>query len=298
MEKKLVGGQAVIEGVMMRSGNRVATAVRKEGKIKIKKEKIRSIAEKYHVLKWPFVRGFVNLIEFLVVGIRTLEYSAQEAAGEKEAFSKTALAITVVISLLFGILLFVLLPYFFTYVLGLKEQTMPILFNVIDGIIKLTILVIYVLAISLIEDVRILFQYHGAEHKAVACYEHGKELTVKNCAKYSTKHARCGTSFLIFVILVGIVFFAFIPLIMTSIWPSVATMSRFSKYLVFFSARILFLPIVAGVAYEFLRITAKFEDNALASILILPGLLVQKLTTRQPNDRQIEVAIAALRAVV
>ncbi|MFH0978012.1 MAG: DUF1385 domain-containing protein [Candidatus Woesearchaeota archaeon] len=298
MEKKLVGGQAVIEGVMMRCENKVATAVRKGNSIKVKKEKISSISDKYRILKWPFVRGIVNLIELLIIGIKTLEYSAQEASGKKEQISKTAMALTIVIALVFGIVIFVLIPYILTTVLGFKEQSMPLGFNLVDGLFRLAMLVGYVILIGSFKDIRRVFEYHGAEHKAVACFEHGKTLNVKNCRKYSTKHTRCGTSFLMFVILVGIVLFSFVPLAVSSVSPGIMSSHGFLRYATLFLSRILILPIISGIAYEILRISARYEDSKLVKPILLPGLYVQKLTTREPDDKQVEVAIKALKAVI
>jgi uncharacterized protein YqhQ len=298
MKKKLVGGQAVIEGVMMRSGNKVATAIRKDGKILVKKERINFLGDKAPWSKIPLVRGVINMVEFLIVGVRTLEYSAQQAAGEEEKFSKAAMAATIAFSLGFGILLFVLLPYFLTNMIGLREQQHPAWFNLIDGAIKVGILIAYIALIGLIKDIRTVFQYHGAEHKAVACHEAGKELTAKNCRSYSTKHRRCGTSFIMFVILVGVVLFAFIPLIATTIWPGITVMPKIPRYIIFFGARIMLLPLVAGIAYEFLRLSARFEHNAIVRLVVYPGLFVQKLTTREPTSKQLEVAIAAIKSAV
>jgi uncharacterized protein YqhQ len=295
---KVVGGQAVIEGVMMRSGNKIATAIRKQGKIKVKKETLTMWGERYPILKIPFVRGFVNLLELMIVGIRTLEYSAQEAVGENEKISKGALTLTVAFAIAAGIFLFVLLPYFLTYVMGLKEQNQPFLFNLTDGIVKLIVLVAYIYAIGFLNDVKVLFQYHGAEHKAIAAYEHGKAVDVKNAKKYATAHARCGTSFLLFVILVGVILFSFVPLIVFRLFPYVLTMHWLAKYTILFLARLVTLPIIAGVAYELLRLSAKIDENSVLRMVLWPGLAVQKLTTREPTSKQLEVAVAALKAVL
>jgi uncharacterized protein YqhQ len=298
MAKKTVGGQAVLEGVLMRSGKKTAVAVRKKRGIKVKKDRVGSLADRYGFLKWPFFRGVINMFEMIVIGIKALEWSAQEAVGEEEQLGKGAVMATVAFALAFGIFLFVLVPYFFTYFVGLEEQSQPLVFNLIDGVFKLAILIAYIVAIGLLKDVRVLFQYHGAEHKAVACYEQGLELNARNCRQFSTAHARCGTSFLLLVILIGVVLLSFVPVIMFGVFPGLAELVAPARFGILFVARVLLLPVIAGLAYEFLKLSGKHSDKALMKPLIWPGMAVQKLTTRQPNDRQVEVAIAALKAVI
>ncbi|MFH1510560.1 MAG: DUF1385 domain-containing protein [Candidatus Woesearchaeota archaeon] len=295
---KLVGGQAVIEGVMMRCGSKVATAIRKNGKIKIKKEKVKLFSDNHKFLKWPLVRGFVNLIELLVLGIKTLEWSGQEAAGEDEKLGKGMVAVTITAAVVLALFLFVFLPYVITYGLGLKEQAKPIAFNLVDGVVKLSVLIMYIWLIGFMKDIKVLFQYHGAEHKAVAAYEHGKSLTVKNAQKYGTAHARCGTSFMLFVIIVGIAVFSFVPVLLFKLYPGLATARFLVKYPILFVARLLVLPIIAGISYELLRQSPKFEKKRVFAAVLWPGLAVQKLTTKEPTEKQIEVAIAALKSVV
>src|SRR3989338_1665088 len=202
MQKKLdVGGQAVIEGVMMRSKNHLVTAVRKKVKIIYKKDKIRKKPKLYQFF---FIRGIVNLIEMLVIGIKTLNWSASQQTDEEEELSNWAIALTLIVAFALAIGLFLLLPYALTYLIGIKETSRPILFNIIDGIIKVAILILYVYLISLMKDIKRVFQYHGAEHKSVFCYEDNKKLTVENAEKYTTLHPRCGTAFLMIVIIVGV----------------------------------------------------------------------------------------------
>ena len=207
MENKKIniGGQAVIEGVMIRGLNNYVVAVRKNKKIVTKKGPIQK--KKYSFLKWPFIRGFVNLVEMLVIGIKSLLWSAEQVSSKEEKLGKNELAFTIFISVGFVILFFIALPYFLTNLIGITEEQKPILFNLVDGMIRILIFLIYIVAISFIKDVKILFQYHGAEHKAIHCYEKGKKLDVPNIKKFTTLHPRCGTSFLLIVFIVSIIVF-------------------------------------------------------------------------------------------
>ena len=291
-EKQDVGGQAVIEGVMMRSKNHVVTAVRKKGKIIYKKDRIK---KKPKFLQLFFIRGIVNLIEMLVMGIKTLNWSASQAAGEEEELSNWAIVITLVIAFAFAIGLFLLLPYILTGLVGIKEVTNPAWFNMVDGIIKVAILILYLYLVSLWKDIRMVFQYHGAEHKAVFCYEDNKELTVDNAKKYSTFHPRCGTAFLLIVIIVSAFLFSFIPIIVKSIYPNINNIFWLLKRAILFMFRILLLPLIAGFSYEILKFGAKHQDNKFFRALTMPGLLVQRITTKEPTKKQLEVGIAALK---
>jgi len=293
-KKHDVGGQAVIEGVMMRSKRNIVTAVRKKGKIIYKKDKIK---RKSKIAQFFFIRGIVNLIEMLIIGIKTLNWSAAQQVEEEEELSNWAIALTMIIAFAFAIALFMLLPYVLTYLIGIKETNNPLWFNVINGIIKAGILVLYVYLISLMKDIRRVFQYHGAEHKAVFCYEDNKKLTIENAKKYSTLHPRCGTAFLMIVIIIGIFLFSFIPSIVNNIYPSINTIHWLLKRTILFISRIFLLPIVAGFAYEILKFSAKHQDNPIFRTLTLPGLWIQKITTKKPSKRQLEVAIAALNKV-
>ncbi|MBU0628714.1 MAG: DUF1385 domain-containing protein [Nanoarchaeota archaeon] len=294
-KKQDIGGQAVIEGVMMRSKDHIVTAIRKNRKIIYKKDKLK---KKSKFAQLFFIRGVVNLVEMLVIGIKTLNWSASQSVGEDEELSDWAIALTLIIAFLFGIGLFLLLPYLLTYLVGVKETQNPIWFNVIDGIIKVAILVLYVYFISKMKDIRRVFQYHGAEHKAVFCYEHNKKLTVENAKQYSTLHPRCGTAFMMIVIIIGIFLFSFIPFIVESFYPSITSLNWALKRLTLFTARILLLPIIAGLAYEALKFGAKHQDNLIFSSLTIPGLWIQKITTQKPSKQQLEVAIAALKKVL
>ncbi len=274
-----VGGQAVIEGVLMKAGSRVAIAARTpEGKIALKKIRYKTIADKLTFLKWPFFRGTINLVEQLVLGIKALNWSANQSTGEEEDIKGWEFILTTIVSLGIAVGLFVLLPLYLAKI----SSTEGILFNVIDGIIRITIFVLYVGAISLMSDVKRLFQYHGAEHKTVNCYEAGKKITVKNVMKYSTAHRRCGSTFLLIVLFLSIVVFSFV--VTESFWIK-------------FGSRILLMPVIAGIGYELLKIGAKY-DNWLVRIMIWPGMMLQKMTTREPDSKQVEVAIKSFKAVV
>jgi uncharacterized protein YqhQ len=299
-----IGGQAVIEGVMMKSPNHVSVAVRKPNKeITIETIKYNSITKKFKFLKLPFFRGVVMLLEMMVLGIKALTFSANESLDdedteEKEELSKFAIFTTIFLSLLFAVALFVILPYALTVLTGVHEEKSSILFNLIDGVIKLTIFVLYIWAIGLMKDIKRVFQYHGAEHKAVNCYEAGKELTIKNCQKFTTVNPRCGTSFMLFVILLGILVFSIVPWLVISIFPGVMEFATIWRKIIMLGTRIIFLFPLAAISYEFLKYTAKHCNNFLVKIIMQPGLWVQKLTTREPEDDMMEVAIKAIEDVL
>ena len=295
MKKLDIGGQAVIEGVMMRSKNHVVTAVRKKGKIVYKHDKIKKKPKFYQFF---FIRGIVNLIEMLIVGIKTLNWSASQQTEDEEELSGWAIALTMIIAFAFAIGLFLLLPYALTYLIGIKETSRPILFNIIDGIIKVAIFILYVYLISLMKDIKRVFQYHGAEHKSVFCYEDNKKLTVENAEKYTTLHPRCGTAFLMIVIIVGVFLFSFIPVIVEMIYPAINNIHWLLKRTLLFLTRILLLPIIAGLSYESLKFGAKHQTNPIFRAITLPGLWIQKITTQKPDKKQIEVALFALSKVL
>jgi uncharacterized protein YqhQ len=281
MKKCLIGGQAVIEGVLMKNDDKVAIAVRRPNKqIALKKERMHPLSKKLKFLAWPFFRGTVNLVETLVMGIHALNYSASQAVeGEDEKISKSEFAFTTILAVVIAVGIFIILPLYLTKL----TKTTGVMFNLIDGVIRIALFLIYILAISAMKDVRRLFQYHGAEHKTVNCYESGEKITPANVKKYSTLHRRCGTTFLLIVFVISIIVFSFV----TS-----------DKMWVKFVARILLLPVIAGLSYEILKLGAKYPHNFLLNILVYPGLGLQKITTREPDKRQIEVAIKAFNAVV
>ncbi len=295
-----VGGQAVIEGVMMKSPNFVAVAVRKSNKtITIKEMPYNSLTNRYTFLKWPFIRGIVMLFEMLILGLKSLTFAANEVFDEQEEqLSNVGIAFTLAISLVFSIGLFLVVPYAITYLLGFSEETNSILFNVVDGLIKLVLFISYVVLISMMTDIKRVFQYHGAEHKAVNCYEAQKKLTVKNAQKFTTINARCGTSFVLFVMLIGIVIFSLVPLLIFNVFPEIMVLNFWVQRVLLLVTRLIFLLPLASVSYEVLKLSAKHSRNPLFNIVMQPGLLVQRLTTRQPTDDQVKVALESMKYVL
>lgn len=278
-----VGGQAVIEGVMMRSANKMAVAVRNpEGKIVVKFQKLNLFSER--VKKWIFFRGIVNLIEMLIHGVKTLNFSADVAIGNDKKEEKSnwfVFILMLIFSFGLGLLIFKLLPLFIAQLINPNSN---ILFNLIDGGVKLFVFVAYVCLISLMKDVKRVFQYHGAEHKMINCYEAKEKLNVSNAKKYSTLNPRCGTSFIMIVILISILTYLFIP----------KTVPFMYKFLY----RILLLPVISGISYEVLKISAKYENNFFFRLFDKPGLWIQKITTSEPDDKQLEVALVSLKKVL
>lgn len=284
MEKINVGGQAVIEGVMMRAPRSVAIAVRRpDGEIVVKKEEMIPLSERFPVVKLPVIRGAVALFHSLYIGVNALNFSANEAIveeGEKSEISSWAIAGTMAFAFGFGILLFFVMPLYLTKLLVPIIGDSNIVFNLVDGVIRVAVFLLYIWLISRMQDIQRVFQYHGAEHKSIFAFEAGEELTVDNVRKYSRLHPRCGTSFLLIVMVVSIVVFSLIP----KLWPFVFKAG----------ARIVFLPLIAGISYEFLKWSAKNDSAPVVKAVIAPGLALQKLTTREPDDSQLEVAIRSL----
>ncbi len=296
MPKKLnIGGQAVIGGVMIRSPNYNIIAVRKNKKIITKKEKIKQRKGFY---KLPVVRGFFNLIDMLVIGMRAISWSANQQLEKKEKISKKEVVFSVTLAIVFGFGLFFALPYFLTNFIGYYEETKPFLFNLIDGIIRIAVFLLYIIALSFMKDIRTLFQYHGAEHMSIHCYEKGKKLDVKNIKKFPTLHPRCGTAFIMIVMVVAILTFSIITPIILTKFPQLLDMGNLPRKTILFLIRISLLPLIAGLSYEFLKFSAKFEHNPIMKIFIFPGLLMQKITTKKPDKKQIEVAMAAAKKVL
>lgn len=281
-----IGGQAVIEGVMMKSRAGWTVAVRdQKGEIHLKAEQLKALPR---FLRLPFMRGIIALYQAFSIGIRAIEFSAGKALNEEEKpMSPLAITATIVFALLLGIGLFVLLPLYATKLMGLFSVSInesSFVFNLVDGILRVLIFLAYILAIGLWKDMRRIFEYHGAEHKVIHAYEAGKELDLKNIRLFSPQHPRCGTSFLLIVMVMSIIVFSFIP----QSWPFV------SKFL----SRIILIPAIAGISYEIQKLSARLRDNPFVNLLILPGLLLQKMTTKEPDDSQIEVAVAALREAI
>ncbi|SNB47784.1 DUF1385 domain-containing protein [Geobacter sp. DSM 9736] len=283
-ERINVGGQAVIEGVMMRAPRSLAIAVRKpSGEIAVKREEVVPLSERYPVVKLPVVRGAVALFTSLVAGIKALNFSANEALDEgekKEEFSTLAMGGTMAVAFGFGILLFFILPLYLTKLLVPIIGDSNLVFNLVDGAIRVAVFLIYIWSISRMKDIQRVFQYHGAEHKSIFAFEAGRELTLENVRGYSRLHPRCGTSFLLIVMLVSILVFSLIP----KLWP----------FYLKAGARVVLLPVIAGISYEFLKWSARNDTHPIVKMVIAPGLALQRLTTREPDDSQIEVAIRSL----
>lgn len=296
MQKLNIGGQAVIEGVMMRGLDSYVVSVRKNKGIITKKEAIKR--KNRPLFKWYFFRGFANLAEMLIIGIKSLMWSAEQAAPKGEKIGRNEFAITIFISAAFALLFFIALPYSLTSLIGMAEEKKPFLFNLVDGIIRILIFLAYITAISFMKDVKVLFQYHGAEHKAIHCFEKDKKLNLENVKKFTTLHPRCGTSFLLIVFIVSILIFSILPSIIAMYYPQFSNLGIWLRRGVLFPARILLMPLVAGVSYEILKISDKRQKSLLFRIISMPGLMIQKITTKEPNDKQIEVAIAALKILL
>jgi uncharacterized protein YqhQ len=272
-----VGGQAVIEGVMMRNKERFAIAVRlPDGKLKVKKESSTKSPKIFDIF---FVRGVIGLGYTLYDGVRALIWSGNQNLGiEEEKLSKAEIIGTISTSFLFAILFFVALPFFSARWLSGDG----FLFDVLDGVFRVGLFIGYLILISMMKDVKTLFQYHGAEHKTIYCYESGKKLTVENVKKFTRFHPRCGTSFLFIVLLLSIFVFS---LLSGPLWVRLV-------------GRIVLLPVVAGIGYEIIKLSDRFRENFLVKGLIAPGLWLQRITTSEPSDKQLEVGIASLQAVI
>ncbi len=304
-ESKKAGGQAVLEGVMMRGKDSFATAVLKpNGEIVCKKEPFISFVKKSKLLALPIVRGFVQLAESLYIGIKSLNYSADIAMeeerkkeGKEESENNknnwlqsvfTVLTIGISFAIAMGVFMYVplLVSNFF------KKNSNPLVFNAIAGAIRILFLLTYMWGISMLKDIRRVFEFHGAEHKAIFAYEADEELIVENTRKYTTYHPRCGTSFLLIVGIVCIFVFAIIDsLINMFIGPYPTLFHRFIVHTVL-------IPLVSGVSYEVLKLTDKGKNNFIVSMLIQPGLWLQRITTKPPSDKQIEVAFTSLKEVI
>ncbi|MFA6088739.1 MAG: DUF1385 domain-containing protein [Candidatus Woesearchaeota archaeon] len=276
-----VGGQAVIDGVMMRNKNKVAVSVRtSKGKIVSKTVNMSLLSDKYVTLKWPLIRGVYNLFSSMIIGMRTLMWSTNmHIEKEEEKISTKEMFITILISLVFAIGIFVLLPLFLTNLLVHKAG---IFFNVVDGVFRVLFFIAYILLISLMPDVKRVFMYHGAEHKSIYCYEHKLPLTVKNAKRFSRLHPRCGTNFLVIVLFIMVFLHTFI---VTDVF--------YEQFLL----RIALLPIIAAISYEVLMFSAKY-NNFFTRFVYNVGFLFQRLTTKEPDDKMIEVALTSLKLVV
>lgn len=292
MEKVYIGGQAVIEGVMMKNKDQYAIAVRKPDQtIDVKVENYVAMGDRVPFFRVPIIRGVVNFVESLVIGMKTLTYSASffEEEEEKQGASKVAkkggesvlMFFTVVVSILLAVGLFILFPAWIAEFIrrGIDNN---IVVALLEGVIRLAVFLIYVLGISLMNDMKRVFMYHGAEHKTINCFEAGEELTPENVMKYTRFHKRCGTSFLFIVMIVSILFFMVINV---------------DNAVLRIVLRLLLVPVIAGVSYEFIRLAGR-NDSWIVKVLSAPGLWVQRLTTREPDEEMIEVAIASVEGVL
>jgi len=278
-----VGGQAVIEGVMMRSKHFWALAVRKpDMTIYTKLFNDVSLTSKNKVLGFMFIRGIVALIESMALGFKALSYSVNEATEEEIKFSKREMTIAVITAVVFAVGVFFILP---TIIGRSFSEFFPnaIVYNLLEGLIRIGFFLIYILLVSQIKDIKRIWQYHGAEHKTIQAYENNEELKPENVRKYSTMHVRCGTSFLLIVMIVAILIFALLGK-QLMIWRIIS--------------RILLLPVIAGISYELIRLAGKFSKYKVVNILFYPGLLLQKITTKEPDNDQIEVAISSFKKVI
>lgn len=283
MAKFNIGGQAVIEGVMMRGPKEVAVAVRKaDGTIDVDVQPVHSVQDRYPILKKPFLRGVVVLVESLIMGMKALSRSAQISGDEDEQMDDQDMALTIVVSVLLAVGLFIAIPTWSMRFLQYWTAN-SIILNLAEGLLRMAIFLAYIGAISSMKDIQRVFQYHGAEHKTIFTYEAGLPLTVENVRRFPRLHPRCGTNFLMIVMSISIFVFAFLG------WPNV-----WERIL----SRVLLMPVVAGISYEIIRFAGRHDDRPWVHKLILPGLLLQKLTTREPDDEMIEVAIASVQAVL
>ncbi|MBN1567250.1 MAG: DUF1385 domain-containing protein [Acidobacteria bacterium] len=295
-EDILVGGQAVIEGVMMRTPRAYAVAVRRaNGSIETKREPVKRLSDYWKPLSWVVIRGFAVLIQALILGLRTLNYSINISLldleeNEKPKKTKKAkkesrilpVAIPMVLGFAMAIGLFILLPLWITswlrgYVPAVHNW---VVFNLVDGVIRVIFFLGYIILVSLMKDIRRVFQYHGAEHKVVHTWEAGEELTVENVRGKTTLHPRCGTSFLMFVMVVSIIVFS---------------LFKFNGFWAIFLSRLVLIPVVSGLSYELIRLSAPRCRKGFFRLIVLPGLALQRITTKEPSDDQIEVSIRALQ---
>ncbi|MDQ3590431.1 MAG: DUF1385 domain-containing protein [Actinomycetota bacterium] len=283
-----VGGQALMEGVLMRSPNFWGMAVRTPaGDVDLRAERFRSITRRSKLFRLPIIRGALSLGETLWLGMKALTLSANVALGEEEELSRKEIAFTLIFAMVLGIGLFLVAPVLGTKGIGAllgDSIENPVLFNLVEGVIRIAIFIAYLLGITLIsKDVKRFFAYHGAEHKAIKVYERGEELIPENARKLDTSHVRCGTSFVLYVLVLSILAFSLLGV---------------EGWLFMVVSRVVVIPIVAGIAFEFIMWSARNQENPLVQMLVWPGLQLQKLTTREPTDDMVEVAMASLKKVL
>jgi uncharacterized protein YqhQ len=295
-KKTSIGGQAIIEGVMMRGPGKIAIAVRKpDGEIEVKVDDNIPITKKNKIYGLPIIRGAISLFDSMIIGIKALTYSASffdepEKEDKFDKFLKDKLGdktddyiigFSMVISFIIAIGLFFILPTFAASIIK-KMTSNPFLINLLEGVLRIVIFFFYLFFISKMKEIQRVFEYHGAEHKSIFCYEAELPLTPENATKFDTLHPRCGTNFMLIVMVISIIIFSFLG------WPNL---------LMRILSRIILLPVVAGVSYEILKWFGR-SDSLIAKIFMYPGMILQRLTTRRPDESQLEVALAALKAVI
>lgn len=280
----IAGGQAILEGVMMRHGNKIAAAVRRPDKeIVFQEREYIPLTKRYKPLGWMFVRGTITLFEMMIIGIQFLMFSANVALEEEEKKPQGwEMYASLVLSFAVAIFFFVVVPAFFFTKIKVYVGSL-VLLNILEGCIRLGIFLAFLSVTLLMKDMRRVYMYHGSEHKTVFAWEDGQELTVENVKKYSTRHPRCGTSFILFVMIISVLIF------------SLLGRPDFLHRVIY---KILLLPVIAGISYETIRFTGKYSRFKLVQVLSWPGLALQRITTREPDDDQLEVAIAAMKKVV
>ena len=285
-----IGGQAVIEGVMMKNKDHYAVAVRKpDGNIEVKKEEFKGISSKCKLFRVPFIRGIFSCIDSLTLGMSTLTYSAsfyeeeedtKKTEQEKKKSDTVFNVITIMISVILAVGIFMVVPFYLSQLLE-KVISSKTLIIFLEGVIRLLIFIIYIVLISFMKDIKRVYMYHGAEHKCINCIEHGMPLTVDNVRISSKEHKRCGTSFMLLVMCISIL---------------ILMLVRFDSRILRLAARIVLIPVIAGISFELLRL-AGTKENVFTNIISKPGLLLQRLTTKEPDDSMIEVGIASVEAV-
>lgn len=287
-----IGGQAVLEGIMMKNGDKYSVAVRKpNGEIEVELDTYHGILGGSKIKKIPFIRGVFNFLDSLILGTRSLNFSATFYEDEDEQKNvkdpakkarqdKALTTLTTVLAVVLALTLFMALPYYTSVFLGRYVRNASLM-AIIEGVIRIVIFILYVAAISLMPDIKRVYRYHGAEHKCINCIEHGHTLTVENVMKSSKQHKRCGTSFLLFVMLVSVILFFFIR-VESPAWRLLL--------------RLLLIPVIAGISYELIRLAGR-SNNILVKIISAPGLWLQRLTTKEPDEQMVEVAIKAVEAV-
>ncbi len=305
-----IGGQAVIEGVMMRDVSKYSVAVR------LPSDEVETIVKDikpwHKIFSKPFLRGIKALVENLKIGFSTLQWSAEkqeekkveedQGKSNKNQSNKSnpiATFFTIFVAIAFAIGLFIVVPNVVVHLLGLVEKKTPLSYNLISGCVRLLIFFSYILLISLLKDVKRIFQYHGAEHKVIHAFEDGVDLKYENIKKYTTLHKRCGTSFIFLLIFVGILFFSLVPPLLGIIFSGFGNWSLIARKIVIISSHIVLLPFLASFSYEILKLSAK--NNILGKSLVFlayPGLFFQKITTREPDEKQVEVAVASLKVLL